>query len=473
MACAISTGARASAMAEVFFNPMFWQLLFAALLLLSVVVLLVLASRLKRQGEAARRISRESEGVLSEYMERLMRDTEARLTANASYDQSALQSALRAQEAGAAARLDRMDQRLDGALSHQEGRLKHLDEVLNTRLGQNDQKVGEMRDTLFQALTQMRQDNAAKLEEMRKTVDENLHHTLSRRLGESFSLVNDRLEAVHKGLGEMQSLASGVGDLKKVLSNIKTRGTWGETQLGMLLEEALAPAQYDTNVVVKPGSNERVEYAVRLPGRDEGAVVYLPIDAKFPLEDYERLQAAQEGEDRKQADEALNALSQAITREAARIAKYIAPPHTTDFAILYLPVEGLYAEVLRVPGLVSRLQRTHRVTVAGPTTLLALLNSLQMGFRTLAIEKRSGEVWRLLGQVKSDFSAFGDTLEKTQTRLRQASESIDLATRKTRAISRRLRSVESLEDNETAAPELPEGPEAEDGAEALLPNEFN
>jgi len=216
-----------------------------------------------------------------------------------------------------------------------------------------------------------------------------------------------------------------------------------------------------------------VEYAVRLPGRDEGAVVYLPIDAKFPLEDYERLQAAQEGEDRKQADEALNALSQAIVREAARIAKYIAPPHTTDFAILYLPVEGLYAEVLRVPGLVSRLQRTHRVTVAGPTTLLALLNSLQMGFRTLAIEKRSGEVWRLLGQVKSDFSAFGDTLEKTQTRLRQASESIDLATRKTRAISRRLRSVESLEDNETAAPELPEGPEAEDGAEALLPNEFN
>jgi DNA recombination protein RmuC len=438
-------------MPEILQNPLLWQIAFLLFLLCTLVILIVLAVRQKRQNDIALKISQRSEGVLSEYMERLIRDTESRLTANANYDQSALQSALRAQEASSAARLNRMDQRLDSALTAQEGRLKHLDEVLNVRLGQNDQKVGEIRDTLFSALTQMRQDNAEKLEEMRKTVDENLHQTLSRRLGESFSLVNERLEAVHKGLGEMQTLASGVGDLKKVLSNIKTRGTWGETQLGMLLEEALAPAQYDTNIAVMPGSSERVEYAIRLPGREDGAIVHLPIDAKFPLEDYERLQAAQEGDDKKRADEALSALSQAITREAIRVSKYISPPDTTDFAILYLPVEGLYAEVLRVPGLVSRLQQVHRVTVAGPTTLLALLNSLQMGFRTLAIEKRSGEVWRLLGQVKSEFSAFGDTLEKTQMRLRQASESIEAATRKTRVITRRLRNVESLEGSEMPA----------------------
>ena len=438
-------------MPEILQNPLLWQIAFLLFLLCTLVILIVLAVRQKRQNDIALKISQRSEGVLSEYMERLIRDTESRLTANANYDQSAHQSALRAQEASSASRLNRMDQRLDSALTAQEGRLKHLDEVLNVRLGQNDQKVGEIRDTLFSALTQMRQDNAEKLEEMRKTVDENLHQTLSRRLGESFSLVNERLEAVHKGLGEMQTLASGVGDLKKVLSNIKTRGTWGETQLGMLLEEALAPAQYDTNIAVMPGSSERVEYAIRLPGREDGAIVHLPIDAKFPLEDYERLQAAQEGDDKKRADEALSALSQAITREAIRVSKYISPPDTTDFAILYLPVEGLYAEVLRVPGLVSRLQQVHRVTVAGPTTLLALLNSLQMGFRTLAIEKRSGEVWRLLGQVKSEFSAFGDTLEKTQMRLRQASESIEAATRKTRVITRRLRNVESLEGSEMPA----------------------
>ena len=249
-----------------------------------------------------------------------------------------------------------------------------------------------------------------------------------------------------------------------MLSNIKTRGTWGETQLGMLLDEALAPSQYDSNIAVRPGSAERVEYAIRLPGREDGVSVHLPIDAKFPLEDYERLQAAQEEADKGLVDDAVLALSQAVTREAARIAgKYIAPPFTTDFAILYLPVEGLYAEVLRVPGLVERLQRTSHVTVAGPTTLLALLNSLQMGFRTLAIEKRSGEVWRLLSQVKSDFGAFGDTLEKTQMRLRQASESIDLAARKTRVITRRLRHVETLEKPPEAA-SLPEDepPEAEE-----------
>ena len=459
-------------MPEILTNQLFWLIVIALVLLVASIFLILLTARQKRQEAAQHHLREESENLLTEYMERLIKDTEARLTANASYDQNALQGALRAQEASSGSRLDRMDQRLDSALGIQGERLKHLDEVLNVRLGQNDQKVAEMRDTLFQSLTQMRQDNAAKLDEMRKTVDENLHQTLSSRLGESFSLVNDRLEAVHKGLGEMQTLASGVGDLKRVLSNIKTRGTWGETQLGMLLDEALAPAQFDTNIAVKPGSSERVEFAIRLPGREDGVIVHLPIDAKFPLEDYERLQAAQDGADKKLVDEATTAISQAITREAVRISsKYIAPPFTTDFAILYLPVEGLYAEVLRVPGLVEKLQRLHHVTVAGPTTLLALLNSLQMGFRTLAIEKRSGEVWRLLSQVKNEFTAFGDTLEKTQMRLRQASESIDLATRKTRVITRRLRHVESFDEPEARALPADEELEAEDMPDITEPAE--
>lgn len=437
--------------------------LYAALGLLAVLLILLVIVLLRqawmRKEDSAR--AEKSEETLSEYMERLVRDTETRLSAGIAQDQAALQNILLSQENAAAARTERLDQRLDASLSNQDSRLRHLDEVLNTRLGQNDQKVGEMRDTLFQSLTGMRGDNAAKLEEIRKTVDEHLHQTLSRRLGESFSLVNERLEAVYKGLGEMKTLASGVGDLKRVLSNIKTRGTWGEAQLGMLLEEALAPSQYEANVAVKPNSGERVEYAVRLPGQEEGSPVWLPIDAKFPLEDYERLQQAQEAADKTLTDEAMNALAQAITREAARIAsKYIQPPYTTDFAILYLPVEGLYAEALRMPGLVEKLQRTSRVSVAGPTTLLALLNSLQMGFRTLAIQQRSAEVWRLLSQVKGEFAAFGDILEKTQNRLRQASESIDLASRRTRTITRRLRSVESLDGSEPAAlPEIDDEPE--------------
>ncbi len=436
---------------------------YAALGLLAVllVLLVILLSRQARMRKEDSARAEKSEETLSEYMERLVRDTETRLSAGIAQDQTALQSILFSQENAAAARTERLDQRLDASLSNQDSRLRHLDEVLNTRLGQNDQKVGEMRDTLFQSLTGMRGDNAAKLEEIRKTVDEHLHQTLSQRLGESFSLVNERLEAVYKGLGEMKTLASGVGDLKRVLSNIKTRGTWGEAQLGMLLEEALAPSQYEANVAVKPNSAERVEYAVKLPGQEEGSPVWLPIDAKFPLEDYERLQQAQEAADKTLTDEAMNALAQAVTREAARIAsKYIQPPYTTDFAILYLPVEGLYAEALRMPGLVEKLQRVSRVSVAGPTTLLALLNSLQMGFRTLAIQQRSAEVWRLLSQVKGEFAAFGDILDKTQNRLRQASESIDLASRRTRTITRRLRSVESLDGSEPAAlPEIEDEPE--------------
>ena len=460
MGCVTVTGGRASAMPEGLHSP--WLPL-AALLGLLLVIMVLLIALLVRQGRAreeGRRLSLQSEDTLAEYMERLVRDTEARLSAQTGQQQSALQHQLGAQQTGLSAWHERLDQRLGSALANQDSRLKHLDEVLNTRLGQQDQTVNQMRETLYTSLNHMRQDNALKLDEMRKTVDEHLHTTLNRRLGESFTLVNERLEAVYKGLGEMKTLASGVGDLKKVLANIKTRGTWGETQLAMLLEEVLAPGQYEVNCAVVPGSSERVEFAVRLPGHSEGRPVFLPIDAKFPLEDYERLQSAREGTDKALVDAALGAMERAISREAERIAgKYIKPPYTTDFAILYLPVEGLYAEALRISGLAERLQRTYRVSLAGPTTLLALLNSLQMGFRTLAIQQRSAEVWQLLSQVREDFAAFSDILEKTQNRLRQASESIDLANRRTRSIARRLRAVESVDAHERAAVSPPDAPD--------------
>lgn len=405
------------------------------LLLAVLILLIILLIKQKNANQQAILRSQQAEDTLAEYMERLVKDTEARLTAQSSQHHAVAQSQLQAGLSADAAWNERLD-----------NRLMHLDSVLNTRLGANDQKVTEMRETLFSSLTQMRQDNATKLDAMRQTVDEHLHTTLNRRLGESFQLVNERLEAVYKGLGEMKTLAGGVGDLKKVLTNIKTRGIWGETQLALLLQEALAPAQYEANVAVVPGSGERVEFAIRLPGTQEDRPLYLPIDAKFPLEDYERLQEAQEEADKQRTDSALAALERAILREAERIAsKYIHPPYTTDFAILYLPLEGLYAQALRQAGLAEKIQRQHRVSLAGPTTLLALLNSLQMGFRTLAIQQRSAEVWRLLSQVKGDFAAFGEILDKTQLRLRQASESIDLANRRTRSITRRLGAVESLE----------------------------
>ena len=318
--------------------------------------------------------------------------------------------------------------------------------MLNERLTANDEKVERMRDTLFSTMSRMQADNAAKLEEMRKTVDENLHNTLNKRLGESFSLVNERLEQVYKGLGEMQSLAHGVGDLKRVLTNIKTRGIWGEVQLGAMLDDMLTKQQYIENAAVKPGTQERVEYAIRLPGRREDGDVLLPIDAKFPVDPYERLVSAMDEGDKALVDAARTALAAAIRKEAARIRdKYIAPPYTTDFAILYLPTEGLYAEALRTGGLAESLQRDMRVVLSGPTTLAALINSLQMGFRTLAIEQRSGEVWQLLGAVKAEFASFADLLAKTQQRLRQASDSIESAARKTRTIRSKLNAVELLD----------------------------
>ena len=332
--------------------------------------------------------------------------------------------------------------------------LRHFGELLDQRFAalttDTEKRLGDVRTTLETRLGAIQQDNAAKLEQMRATVDEKLQSTLEARLGQSFQLVSERLEAVQRGLGEMQVLAAGVGDLKRVLTNVKTRGTFGEVQLGALLEQILVAEQYAANVATVPGSADRVEYAIRLPGNDDGTPVWLPIDAKYPVEDYQRLLDAQDAADAEGALLAGKALELRVREEAKRIrSKYVAPPHTTDFAILFLPTEGLYAEVIRRPGLSDQLQRDHRVTVAGPTTLTALLNSLQMGFRTLAIQKRSSEVWQVLAAVKNEFGKFATVLERTQKQLDSASNSIKNAGVRTRAIERKLKNVESLSGEES------------------------
>ena len=289
----------------------------------------------------------------------------------------------------------------------------------------------------------LRLENERQLTEMRKTVDQRLSESLEKKLDTSFAQVSERLESVYKGLGEMHTLASGVGDLKKVLTNVKTRGIWGEMQLGNLIRQTLAPGQYEENVAVVPGSAERVEFAVCLPDR-AGGTVYLPVDSKFPQEDYIRLVDASQAGNAAAADAARRALDQRLRAEAKKISsKYILPPHTTDFAIMFLPIEGLYSEALQAPDLVESLQRDYRVVLAGPGTFSAMLNALQMGFRTMAIEKRSGEVWHLLGEIKSDFTRFAEMLEATRRRLDQAGESIDSAVSRTRTIRRKLADLET------------------------------
>jgi DNA recombination protein RmuC len=311
----------------------------------------------------------------------------------------------------------------------------------------NEEKLETMRNTVATQLRTLQEDNNRRLEQMRAVVDEKLQSTLEKRLADSFKQVSERLEQVYKGLGEMRSLATGVGDLKKVLTNVKTRGTWGEIRLSHILEQILTPDQYEVNVATKKGSSERVEFAIKLPGQDSNKekIVWLPIDSKFPQEDYQRLLDAQEAADKVQAEKSVKNLETRIKAEAKAIReKYIDPPHTTDFGIMFLPVEGLYAEVLRRPGLCDDLQRDYRIVVTGPTTLAALLNSLQMGFRTLAIEKRSSEVWELLGAVKTQFGKFGEVLAKTKKKLQEASNTIDQAEVRTRAISRKLSKVQEL-----------------------------
>ncbi len=312
------------------------------------------------------------------------------------------------------------------------------------RLGDSLQRTVEGR------LEAMRADNAEKLEAMRATVDEKLHKTLEDRLGASFKLVSDQLEQVFKSVGEMQALAAGVGDLKRVLTNVKARGTWGEVSLGGILAEVLTAEQYDRNVEICPGSNQRVEFAIRLPGAEGDGPLWLPIDAKFPIEDYERLSDAAERADGPTVETAAKAIEARI-RQAARdiCTKYVAPPHSTDFALLFLPTEGLYAEIVRRPGLVDSLQRDWRVVVAGPTTLLALVNSLRMGFRSLAIQKRSSEVWQVLRAVKTEFEKYGDILDKVQKKLHEASKTIEEVAVRRRQIDRRLAGVETLPEGET------------------------
>ena len=321
-----------------------------------------------------------------------------------------------------------------------------LNQTLATLTESNAQRMAEVRATLEAKIKELQTDNGARLEEMRKTVDEKLHATLEQRLGESFKLVSDRLEKVHQGLGEMQQLAIGVGDLKRVLTNVKTRGTWGEVQLEMLLEQVLTADQYAKNVETIPGTGKRVEFAIKLPGQDNGATpVWMPIDAKFPKEQYERLIEAAELADADGVATAGRELELAIRSEAKTIAeKYLSPPLTTDFAILFLPTEGLYAEVMRRPGLSDDLQRTYRVSISGPSTLSALLNSLQMGFRTLALEKRSSEVWQVLGAVKTEFGKFGDVLSATKLTLERAAKNIENAETRSRQMARKLKSVEAL-----------------------------
>jgi DNA recombination protein RmuC len=353
------------------------------------------------------------------------------------------------------ARLDALREALteDARKARQEGaqQQQRHSETLATQLRElstrNEARIGEMRATLEQQLQSLQADNAQKLEQMRATVDEKLHATLETRLTESFANVQTMLMQVHQGLGDMSKLATDVGGLQRLLTNVKSRGIFGEVQLAGLLEQVFAPEQYASNVVTIPGSSERVEFAVRFPGSSDDGVVWLPIDAKFPREDYERLLDAQERNDAEAARSAGDALERRVREEAKRIrSKYVSPPHTTEFAVLFLPTEGLYAEALRRPGLFEALQRDLRITLAGPTTLLALLTSLQIGFRTVAIEKRSAEVWRILEKAKSEFGKFGDVLDKVKEKLDQASKQIEHTGVRTRAIERSLREVDTVAD---------------------------
>ncbi|KPF69122.1 recombinase RmuC [beta proteobacterium AAP99] len=338
-------------------------------------------------------------------------------------------------------------QTVQGAASQQGQGVATLTASLQEQLKQlaegNEKRLAEVRATLDARLRELSAENEKKLEQMRATVDEKLQATLEQRLGESFKLVSDRLEAVHRGLGEMQQLAVGVGDLKRVLTNVKTRGTWGEMQLAMLLEQMLTPDQFTAQQETVAGTGEKVDFAIKFPGREDHPV-WLPIDAKFPKEQYERLVDAAERADSDGVKAAGTELERAVREEAKRIAKYLSPPATTEFAVMYLPTEGLYAEVVRRPGLADDLQRNLRVTIAGPTTLAALLSSLQMGFRTLALEKRASEVWEVLGAVKGEFAKFGDVLAKTKKKLQEAQSTIEDAETRTRQMARKLKGVEAL-----------------------------
>ena len=432
---------------------------YAQLVALGVVVFVLLWIAFRRNGSAdlernlrndvqdsARATRQELTSTLATFQQTLLaQSSDVARTQNEQIDSFRTQLATMQQRIGDDTRAARDAQ--DAAL-HRFGQAQA--EQLRSLAEANDKRMGEVRQAVEAKLTLIQADNAQKLEQMRATVDEKLSATLEQRLGESFKQVAERLEQVHKGLGEMQTLARDVGSLNRVLTNVKTRGSFGEVQLEALLADVFTTEQYGRNVATVPGSNERVEFAIRLPGRDDGSgVVWLPIDAKFPREDYERLLDAQERADKDAVETFARAIENRLKLEARTIReKYIAAPHTTDFGILFVPTEGLYAEALRRPGLVDTLQREHKVMLAGPTTLLATLNSLQMGFRTLALEKRSAEVWQVLGAVKTEFGKFGDVLARTKKKLEEASSTIEAAEVRTRAMSRQLRSVESMPTRE-------------------------
>ena len=346
-------------------------------------------------------------------------------------------------------RQDLANARTEQAAGSQAARME-LGDRLSELTRTNEQRLEAVRATVEQRLDVLRSENAQKLEEMRTTVDEKLQTTLDERLGQSFKQVSDRLDQVHKGLGEMQSLAVGVGDLKRVLSNVKRRGTWGEMQLGSLLAEILIPGQYGINVETIPGTGRRVEFALRMPGRADEPACWIPIDAKFPVEEWERLQDALERTDVEAAEGARKALAGFLRQQAKMVrANYVSPPHTSDFAFLYLPTESLYAEMMARSGLADELQREHRVMIAGPSNFLALLNIVQMGFRTVAIEQRTSEVWLTLGAVRTEFRKFADVLQRAQKKLQEASNTIEEARGKTTTIERRLREVEGVPENES------------------------
>ena len=409
-----------------------FELLLLAVLAVVVVLLLILLARQRDPAQAVPELA-EALGVsVQQSGERLERELRDELSRSASTTRQELQQSLAQFQRALSHGLQTSNQ----SLAAQSLASREAQDLALQRLGQ----------TVELRLAAIQQDNEKKLEQMRATVDEKLHATLEQRLGESFKQVADRLEQVHKGLGEMQNLARDVGSLNRVLTNVKTRGIFGEVQLAGLLEQVFTPEQYGANVATVPGSAERVEYAIRLPGqRDDGAPLWLPIDAKFPRDDYERLLDAQERADAPAAEAAGKAIETRLRLEARSIReKYVAPPHTTDFAILFVPTEGLYAEALRRPGLMESLQREHKVMLCGPTTLLATLNSLQMGFRTLVLEKRSAEVWEVLGAVKTEFGKFGDVLAKTKKKLEEATNTIEKAEVSTRQMTRKLKSVESM-----------------------------
>jgi DNA recombination protein RmuC len=425
------------------------NLLLIAVLLILMVALILLIFLIRRRGIKAQDFFSNLERQ-QEHSERIVRDEFAR-----NRQETAGSARQAREEIGSALKFasDSQLKQLREVAGMQKDQLDSFSRQLLEMTGLYEKKFDAMRNAIETQLRTLQEDNSRKLEQMRAVVDEKLQTTLERRLADSFKQVSERLEQVYKGLGEMRNLATGVGDLKKVLTNVKTRGTWGEIRLSHILEQILAPDQYAVNVATKKSSNERVEFAIKLPGPDSRPekVVWLPIDSKFPQEDYQRLLDAQEAADKTRAEKSVKNLEMRVRTEARAIReKYIDPPQTTDFGIMFLPVEGLYAEVLRRPGLCDSLQREYRIVVTGPTTLAALLNSLQMGFRTLAIEKRSSEVWELLGAVKTQFGKFGEVLAKTKKKLQEASNTIDQAEVRTRVITRKLKKVQELPSSDSA-----------------------